>query len=224
MIFPVLAALGIMAMSATPSEPQVPFRYRRALSWTDGWVATELLSTSALATASQALDLPHCPQWEAALESGMKLFVLVTQEGGPSELAVMCIFDRIGSSWELSQCYGYGMNRPIRPEQEQHVRELVAHLRRDLGKVVAERARQISDPEKRYQFLRAVVRKPTLSARVVPDQDFVDVVVETVQIVHPERIAEMEQRRAQTSFEPISSDMFVHRLPIGGSNLLPVGN
>lgn len=220
MLIPALTAIGLVLSSFVPSASEAPFRYRKALSWTDGWLATELLSSSSLSTALSALDLPHCPQWKAALEAGTKKFVLVTQEGGPAELAVLTIFDRIGSAWELSQCYGYGMNRTIRPEQTQHVRELAEHLQIDLGQRVAEQARQIPDLQDRYLFLKAVVRKPTLSAMVLPEQEFADVVVETVSQLYPERLLQIEKSRPL--FDPVSSDLFVHRVPIGASHQLPV--
>lgn len=216
-----LLVLGALALSALPfataQAPADPFRYRKILSWTDGWVATELCSLSALSTATVALDLPTDVTWQASLASGMKKFVLVVRQGGPADYAVLCIFDRMGASWELSQCYGVGMNRTMRPEQDQHISELAQHLRKDVGKEVAERARQISDPARRYDFLRAVVRQPSLAAKVVPDPDFVDVVVETVQIVHPERMALLEGR--SSSFEPIGSDLVVRRLPLAASSV-----
>jgi|GEM_PF-4943743 len=216
-------ALGLIGLSFVPVDSSGPFRYRKVLTWTDGWVATELLSPSALATATSALDLSDCPAWTAALESGMKSFVLVTQAAGPSDLALLCVFDRMGSSWELNGVYAAGMNRPVRPEQEQHVAELVVHMRRDLGKEVAAKARSISDPRSRYAFLRAVVRRPVLAARVVPDPDFADVVVETVQIVHPERITAMEERRALVGHgEFLSSDLVVVRPLVAAPQYMPV--
>lgn len=215
-----LLAFGVIALSAlsfSTSSSSGPFRWRRLLTWPDGWVATELCSISALRTAQGALDLPPNVGWEASLESGMRKFVLLVREGGPADYAVLCLFDRFGASWEPSQFFGCGMNRTMRPEQDQHISELAAHLRQDVGKVVADRARQIEDPVHRYDFLRAVVRQPSLAARVVPDPDFADVVVETVQIVHPERLALLEERRS--SFDPISSDLVVHRLPLRVSSV-----
>lgn len=213
-----LGAAALSALSFSPSSQDLgPFRYRRVLVWTDGWVATELCSRSSLSTACAALDLPLHLRWEAALETGMKKFVLVTREGGPSDRAVLCIFARMGSAWELVQAYCHGMNRTMSPEQNQHVSELSAHLAKDVGKEVADRARQISDPQARYEFLRAVVRQPVLAAHVVPDRDFADVVVETVEIVHPERIKLLSESRPR--FEPVSSDLVVHRLPLASSSV-----
>lgn len=210
------AALSALSF-AVPSEDPGPFLFRRVLVWTDGWVATELCSRASLSTACQALDLPLHLRWEAALETGMRKFVLVTREGGPSDRAVLCLFDRLGSTWQLAQCFCRGMNRTSTPEQDQHVTELAAHLGRDVGKEVADRARQISDPEERYEFLRSVVRQPVLAAHVVPERAFADVVVETVEVVHPERLKMLAENRRR--FESVSSDLVVHRLPLASSSV-----
>ncbi len=213
------AAAALSALSfAVPSSNPGPFRYRRVMVWTDGWVATELCSRASLSTACGALDIPLHLRWEAALETGMRKFVLVTREGGPATGAVLCLFDRMGAAWQLAQVFGVGMNRTMLPDQDQHVAELSESMARDLGKEVADRARQIQDPAARYDFLRAVVRQPVLAAHVVPEREFADVVVETVEAVHPERLALLSQDHR--AFEPISSDLVVRRLPLSTSTVL----
>lgn len=194
-----------------------PFRWRRILTWTDGWVATELVSVAALRTAVGSLDLPSSEAWEVALSTGLRTFVLVVREGGPPEWAVLCTFDRVGSVWEIREVFGHGMNRTLRPDQDQHVAELCDHMRVDLGAEIARRARSIEDLDRRYAFLRAVVRQPSLAARVVPEAVFADVVMETASVVAPERVQAIVDRQASSlaSFEPISDDLVVRRLPYG---------
>lgn len=206
-----------------PSPPAGPFLYRRVCSWPDGWVATDLLSLSSLTTACTALRFPVPSNWAAALDANTSRFVLVTLEGGAAEFAILCVYRRIGAVWELDGCYGTAMNRAIRPDQAQHVEELSKLLAQDIGLVVAEQAKAIADPQLRYDFLRAAVRRPDLSALVTSNRVFGQVVAETAAEVRPDLLEAAEQRRTE-SWKAISQDMIVHELPLTATSLVPAGH
>jgi hypothetical protein len=201
-----LAGAGL----ATSRLARSPFRFRKLKTWPDGWIATELLSVDALATAASAMNVPLLAHRGAELKSGFRRFVLVTKKGAPPSFAVICIYDRIGSSVELAESWGCGMTKPSKPEQWQHIRELTQFLQRDIGRMVYDMAVQIADPDRRYKFLQAVARNPQLSAHVVPDNDFADIVATTTAKAYPDRYTKVAMAAAPAM---ITYDMGISPVP-----------
>lgn len=201
-----LAGAGL----ATSRFSRGPFRYRRLKEWSDGWVATELLSEDALATVGSSMNIPILQHRSPELQSGFKRFVLVTKKGAPPSFAVVCVYHRVGSSVELAESWACGMSKPSKPEQWQHVTELTEFLQRDIGRMVADMAVRIVDPHRRYQFLQAVARNPALAAHAVPDNDFAEIVASTTAQAAPERYQKVAMSPASAM---ITYDFGVSPLP-----------
>lgn len=187
------AALFGVGAAAAAGKARSPSSYRSLLTWQDGWVATELLSSDLLGTAGASLGIPLLSARAAELESGMRRFVIVTKKGAPPSFAVLVVYDRLGRSVELAETWSIGMTRPQSPEQWQHVAELTAFLQRDVAATVVQMATQIADPQERYAFLKAVVRRAALAALVATDETFVAEVVHTTAEASPERLARVRK-------------------------------
>lgn len=210
-----LAGMFLPGLMTDPIEGAGPsYRYRRAFTWPDGWIATELLSASSLELAARTLSIPMCPKWLCALETGLQKFVLLTMDGGPSDRAVLCVFDQIGSVWSLAEAFGHDLTQVSIPEQDQHLTELCEAYAVDLGKKVADEAMQIPDVQERYEFLRKAIQIPTLSARITQDNDFAEVVIATAEVVAPERIEQIRKRIQERPEDPVGFDLRVHPIPI----------
>ncbi len=185
-----LGLFGITSEATANGEAAANVMLVRSLyTWDNGWLATELNSEASLKVAGEIFDLDMVAWWPA-VKSGMTRVVVITQAGGPAELATIACFSRAGRyGWTLDSAYRMGYRKVHDDGAYQRIAELMnAVLNADPAMEVAEAAMQMT-PVKRYHYLRQVLMaNPYLSAALATSPLFKDLVVDTVSRPQVQRV------------------------------------
>ncbi len=155
---------------------------RRIYESFDGWICTELMSAEALNSVGQIMDLDLLSKWPK-VESGFFKVVILTRPGAPIDRQVVVVLESAGDyGWYLNQANHHG-NRKVRHRiNYQRINQMIDELNKDPAEEVVRIATQISDPVRRYKYLRyALTANPRLSALLSKDKHFVDLARLTVE-------------------------------------------
>ncbi len=147
----------------------------------DGWLATELMSAEALNATGQIMDLDLLSWWPK-VNSGFFKVVILTHPGGPLDNHIVLLIESAGKyGWYLNQAHHHGYRQVRERVNFQRISDVIGQLNTDPAEEVVRTAAKISDPIKRYKYLRyALTANPQLSALLSQDEHFVDLVRSTV--------------------------------------------
>jgi hypothetical protein len=173
---------------------------RRVYETNDGWICTELMSAEALNAVGQIMDLDLLAWWPK-VESGFFKVVILTQPGAPVSRQVVVLLEGAGKyGWFLNQAQRHGYRKVFNRTDYQRIGQLLGVLNTDPAEEVVRTATKITDPVKRYQYLRyALTANPQLSAILSQDNQFVEVVRKTV--AQPS-VVELKQAQAIRAASP----------------------
>ena len=155
---------------------------RRIYETFDGWICTELMSAEALNAVGQIMDLDLLSKWPK-VQSGFFKVVILTQPRAPIDRQIVVVLESAGDyGWYLNQANHHG-NRKVRHRiNYQRINQMIDQLNKDPAEEVVRTATRISNPIRRYKYLRyALTANPRLSALLSKDEHFVDLVRRTVQ-------------------------------------------
>lgn len=154
---------------------------RRVYETFDGWICTELMSAQALNLVGQIMDMDLLAWWPK-VESESFQVIIITQPGAPIDRQIIVLLEKGGDyGWSLSEAYHHGYRKVDQRIDYQRIDQLLQSLNTDPADVVVRTAVEMTDPVRRYEYLRyALTANPELSALLSRDDQFVDVVRRTV--------------------------------------------